>query len=532
MSQNSPFPPVGTNKPFPGKPQPSAPGGSGGGASKACGCFVIGCGGILALMVGLCGFGYYAVFYTAWPLQMIARQLEQSGAKVEGLRGNITNGIEIDSLEIPVEVATREEVNGVTTLVKKKYNNKLNNLKLKYRGGGMFNSGFVVEEASISSGTMYIPLAANEASGANVVEALGGFLENFHREVSNVSFGSSEEFRIDKVVITDLKLIDPHTDFEYQIDEISYQGFNIVAGEIADIGDLRIKTDNIDVATVPGGVLRPSQRGRHLSGSLKPGSDNYVIADIPFEIDYELDSNREFIYQGSVFGNQVEFSSDGRREPTQINFNNFSPDQFIRVRQPGIHADQVNLRVKVAKTIVAIEPDGSFKMGDSEFKDLSVGIDEKGRANWISAISIDGDREVTARLYVSTRFPLTSVHLEAEGVAEDAESLNELWAQVAFGKPWVELPEDQQQRVAYSVERQMRKLDLPDDSERIKNKKAEIDKIGDEIREKVEESLKGLKDNTKDAQTIKDEIREKVEESLKEIKERIPDKENESPDRP
>ncbi|MBX3418313.1 MAG: hypothetical protein KF851_11975 [Pirellulaceae bacterium] len=525
MSQNSPFPPVGPNKPFPGKPDQLSTSGSGGGAGKACGCFVIGCGGMLALMVGLCGFGYYAMFYTAWPLNMAARQFEKSGAKIEGLRGNITSGVEVDSVEVPVDISMATDVNGTPVVVKKKYNNKFKDLKLKYRGGGMFSSGFVVEEISMSSGELYMPFSSNDTGGSNLIEGLGSFLEGFHREISNVSFGSSDEFRVDKVVITDLKLIDPQTEFEYHIDEISYQGLNIIGGDIADIGDLRIKTDNIDVATVPGGVRGPTQRGRNMSGSLKPGSNDYVISEIPFEIDYELDSSREFIYRGSVFGEQIKFSSNGRREPTEVQFSSFSPDKFIRVRQAGIHASEVNLRAKVGKTLTAVESEGSFKLGDSEFSDFSLGIDEKGRANWVAAKSQVGDREVTARLYVSTRFPLTSAHLSAEGVSEDADSLKELWADVAFGKPWSDLDEEQQQRVANSVERQLKKMDIPDNSERFN--KAEIEKIGDEIREKVEESLKGLEDKTKDAKAIKDEIREKVEESIKEIKERIPDKENE-----
>ncbi len=516
MSQNFPFPPGGPNKPFPGKPGPSAGLNTGEGSSRACGCCALGCGGFLALLVGLCGFGYYAIFYTAWPLQFAARQMERSGVKVEGLRGNVTTGVEVDALEIPVEIAmaSADSAGGATIVVKKKYQNQLRDLKLKYRGGGLFSSGLVVEEASIGSGTLYTPLSTSESTEASFFNGLSEFLDNFNREFTS-TLGSSDEVRIDKLTVRDLKLIDPKTDFEYRIDEISYEGLSIIGGVLADIGDLRIKTDNLDLATAPGGVKGTTQRGRHLAGSMRPGSDPFVQTEIPFEIDYEFDSAGEFLYRGSIFGDQVVFSSEGRSQPTDVAFVGYEPDRFIRLQQPGLHPNNVTLRVKISKTITEVEPTGLFELGKTAFAAYQLGVDEKTRKNFVIASATIADLPVTARAYISTRFPFISVHLVSEQHSEDTESLRDLWSRVVFGSPFAELSDEDRKQIDGSVERQLKKLDLIDESEQ--NKKSDLNKLRDEIRDKIRESLQDMPKQNGNGQDFPQEIRDRIDDKLKKL---------------
>lgn len=516
MSQNFPFPPGGPNKPFPGKPGPSAGLDTGEGSSRACGCCALGCGGFLAVLVGLCGFGYYAFFYTVWPLQFAARQMEKSGVKVEGIRGNVTSGVEVDALEIPVEITTTNESSegGATVVFKKKYQNQLRDLKLKYRGGGLFSSGMVVEEASIGSGVIYAPLSTSESTEANFFNGLSEFLDNFNREFTS-TLGSSEEVRLDKLTVRDLKLIDPKTDFEYRIDEITYEGLNIIGGVLADIGDLRIKTDNLDLATTPGGVKGKTQRGRHLAGSMRPGSDPFVQAEIPFEIDYEFDSAGEFLYRGSIFDGQVLFSSEGRSQPTDVAFVGYEPDRFIRLQQPGVHPKKVTLRVKISKTITEVEPAGSFELGKTVFAAYQLGVDEKTRKNFVIARAALDDLPVSARAYISTRFPFISVHLASAQHTEDTESLRDLWSRVVYGSPFADLSDEERKQIDGSVERQLKKLDLIDESEQ--NKKSDLNKVGDEIRDKIRESLQDIPKQNGNGRDIPQEIRDRIEEKLKKL---------------
>ncbi len=484
MSQTSPFPPVGPNKPFPGKPVPVPPADvSGGGMGRACGCFLVGCGGIMAVFMALCGFGYYATFYTSWPLQFVKSGIEESGVKIEGLRGNLTRGIEIDSIEIPSEIEVKVKTGNVSQEVMPVYNSKLKNLKLKYSSGGMFGSGaLVIDEASIGSGTIYVPMSSSPdadvtVNGDNVLEELAKAFDEVENEFGKASMGGSGEVQIRKVVVNDLTLIDPNSNFEYKIDEISYRDFVFGGGSISNLGDLRIKTDNLDVETIEGGITGTSLRGRHLTGRLKPGKDEYVLKDIPFEFDYEINPNGWLVLQGHLFDKQIGLKSPDRSQPLEVAFDNFDPDSFIRVRRPAVHPSQLNLKVQFKKTLNSIEPDGSFAIGGTVFNQVKLGrieADKKSNANdkddkrksveanWIEGTQTVDGKIVTARLYLTSQFPMSFARLYREGSQETSEDLRELWAGVAFGKAFSELSVDEQDRVTHSVDRQLLKSSMPE----------------------------------------------------------------------
>jgi hypothetical protein len=523
MSQTSPFPPVGPNKPFPGKPVPVPPSDvSGGGMGRACGCFLVGCGGIMAIFMALCGFGYYWAFYTSWPLQLVKNEFEESGVKIEGLRGNLTSGVEMDSIEIPSDLKVKVKTGNVSEEVSTTYNSKLKDLKLKYSSGGMFGSGpLVIDEASIGSGTIYVPMSSSPDAevnvNTNVLDDLSEAMSEVQSEFENAAIGrSSGEIQIRKIVVKDLTLIDPNAKFEYKIDEISYRDFVFGGGAVSNLGDLRIKTDNLEVETTEGGITGTSLRGRHMSGRLKPGKDEYVLKEIPFEFDYEINPNGWPVLQGDLFDKQIEVKSPDRSQPLEVTFNNFEPDSFIKVRRPAVHPSQLNLKVKISKTLTALEPDGSFAIGRTVFNQVRLGrtvAEEKSgesnkaderktkEANWIEGTQTVDGKVITVRLYLTSQFPMSFARLYREGSQETAEDLRELWASVAYGKPFAELSVDEQDRVTHSVDQQLLKASADDE-------KADGDKL--EAEEKQEDA------SSKDGKSKNDEPSEKASDPISE----------------
>ena len=252
-------------------------------------------------------------------------------------------------------------------------------------------------------------------------------------------------------------------------------------------------------------------RGRHLAGRLKPGKDEYVVKDIPFEFDYEINPNGWLVLQGHLFDKQITLKSPDRAQPMEVTFNNFDPDSFIKVRRPAVHPSQLKLQVKISKTLTSLEPGGSFAIGRTVFNQVKLGnsaaqeksgesnkADERKTkdVNWVEGTQTVDGKVVKVQLYLTSQFPMSFARLYREGSQETPEDLRELWASVAYGKPFAELSVDEQDRVTHSVDQQLLKASANEEEADHKSddeEKPDDDSSGDD-KAKTDESSDKIDD--------------------------------------
>ncbi|MEZ6094237.1 MAG: hypothetical protein R3C03_08345 [Pirellulaceae bacterium] len=362
MSQ-SPF--EKPNKPFPGQ-YAASPSHSGSGTGRACGCFAIGCGSLFLLMILGCGGLYYTMMYTSVPLNWIAGSMQESkNVRIEGLKGNLASGFEVDSYQFRENTSDEQW-------------SELKDLKFKYSGmGRVFNQDHIeIDEISVGGGTIYTSLGDGEFELMPL--DIGFQIDNEIRDaLRDVDISQSRgELTVKRIRAQDLTWIDEDNDLEFQIEEIDYSGLTIRDGEIVDIGELTIKTDNLDLDTFPSEAFDGKNCGRLLKGGImKPGNSSDILREIPFEFDFHIEKRERstFVPNGSTI--KCCWTTKEKRALGLLSFVISSPRSLSASNQSD-HAepcdDESLCGRQAPQAIEQVESDGSFELGVTRFTDLQM----------------------------------------------------------------------------------------------------------------------------------------------------------------
>jgi hypothetical protein len=438
------------NKPMPQQPQP--PYGGGNSSGRGCGCFAFGCGGVLLGLVGLCVAGYYTLFFSNVPLAMIKQALEESGnVKIDGLKGNFSSGFEMKAIRFK---DPQQKTDGKT---EGKWS-ELNDIRVKYRNGGMFASSFTVEDISIAGGTIYSDLNFDgELSGDLVFDELQDEFGDFQNEFSGSSRGTLE---IKNISFRGLKIRDPKTDDEFHIDDITLKDVLIEDGRLVEFGDLVVKADMVELETIRSANIADAQLERTVKGRLQRGILSNVLTDLPFEIEFGVRADGKIAARSRWFDGKILSVSGFADEPNRYQLTSFSPAEHLRIRGAGVMPTEINLDViydaKKRQRIAGVESSGHLMLGISRLENFRLpetSDDSTARQFILATTEVEG-KQVEAELYLLSQFPLVGVKLRN---AADW-SLEETWAKSVFGKPYGDLTNEQKDELQASIAQAEREI--------------------------------------------------------------------------
>lgn len=431
------------NKPMPQQPQPPYGGGSSSG--RGCGCFAFGCGGVLLGLVGLCVAGYYTLFFSNVPLVMIKQALEESGnVKIDGLKGNFSSGFEMKAIRFK---DPQQKSDGNT---EGKWS-ELNDIRVKYRNGGMFANSFTIEDISIAGGTIYSDLNFDgELSGDLVFDELQDEFGDFQNEFSGSSRGTLE---VKNISFRGLKICDPKTNEEFHIDDITLKDVLVEDGRLVEFGDLVVKADLVELETVRTKNIADAQLERTVKGRLQKGILSNVLTDLPFEIEFGVLPDGKIAARSRLFDGKILAVSGFTQEPNRYQLTGFSPGDHIRVRGSGVLPTDINLDViydaKKRQQIAAVESNGYLILGASRlgnFRLPEAAEDADARNYFLATTQVDG-QQVDAELYLLNQFPLIGVRLRKV----NDWSLEDTWAKVVFGQAYADLPDADRDELQASI---------------------------------------------------------------------------------
>jgi len=417
---------------------------------------------VLLGLLGLCVAGYYTLFFSNVPLVMIKSALEESGnVKIDGLKGNFSSGFEIEAIRFK----DPQQKSGDKTEGKW---SELNEIRVKYRNGGMFASSFTVEDISIAGGTIYSDLNFDgELSGDLIIDELQDEFVDFESEFSGSSRGTLE---IKNISFRSLKICDPKTNEEFHIDDITLKDVLIEDGRLVEFGDLVVKADMVELETIRTANIADAQLERTVKGRLQRGILSNVLTDLPFEIEFGVRADGKIAARSRWFDGKILSVSGFADEPNRYQLTGFSPAEHLRIRGAGVVPTDINLDViydaKKRQRIAGVESSGHLMLGISRLENfrLPESSDDSTARQFILATTEVEGKQVEAELYLLSQFPLVGVKLR--NPADWA--LEETWAKTVFGKPYGDLTNEQKDELQASftqAEREFKNRSRREDGE-------------------------------------------------------------------
>jgi hypothetical protein len=400
-----------------------------------CGCWAIGCGSVILLIVLFCGGGFYTVFYSSAPLKLIERAIEDSGeVEIDGLAGNFMSGFTIDELRFKAE---GDEWSNLT------------NIKFKYKSSWFNSDRIIIEDISVDGGTIYAKFdpSRNEIALDPEFDAeLEEVSEELETEFDGVDFSSIKEVRIDLIRIANLKIVNPETEETIALDEIKYDGFHIEDGELTNLGNLVVDSNQMQIHTSPSKHFAEFESSKRFAGTINASMDRRLTQDLPMEVDMAFDDGK-LMYLVRLFDGQVV--ADRVDKQSQFTFNDFSPGDYMAADKMGVMPSHISVSFAAEKGMMpkTIESDGSFNLGVTRFTNLTLDPNPPiGTAVLQGTAEVDG-QTVIAKVQMKRRTPLNRVSLTSEGI----DLPQELWAKTVFDKPFAELDPERQATVSKAI---------------------------------------------------------------------------------
>ncbi len=409
---------------------------------KGCGigCLGIGCIGAFVLMVVVCSGGYYGLFHSSLPLMLIEQAIEQDGdVEIEGLEGSLLTGFSADELRFKSD---GEQWSSLT------------DIKFKYNGGiSIFGSDrLLISEISVNGGTIY----ANWDPEDNEIDFSGSFSDEISEELNDEfrreagGMPNFKEVKIGLVRVANLKIVNLDNDMEIVIDEIKYSDFHWENGRLKSLGELIVKSSELDIDSVPSVDFAEESNALRLEGVLRKRADHRLLNDVRFVFDLAVDDDLEMTMRSQQFDGKIQI--DQLTDETVVTYDDFSPSQFFKSESGAITASEINVGLKYEERkkqdrSASVKKEGSFKIGKTKFDNLKISDEREHEFQVVGEGVVDGIA-VTASIRIGSPYsPFIDVALKSE----EFESSDELWAKTIFGKPFGDLNEEQQGVVRASM---------------------------------------------------------------------------------
>jgi hypothetical protein len=293
-----------------------------------CGCFAAGCGFVGLLLVTVCVGSFFVAMHTSLPLAWIEAALEEDGdVQIEGLRGSISSGIEIDSLKFRSDPPAEEW-------------NELRDLRFSWNGFFNFVSTkrLLISEASVGGATIYAELEDEgvagdvDFDGASIAEEIAEEWNDLQNEFRDNDSDELRELRIDLLSARNVVIVDPLSGRKMEFEKVEFRNYQMLRGRIRRLGDLEIRSNQLDLVSDKSERFSGESAAWQLTGQIKPPIHEALITEMPFEVDFAIAGDNEYRLHVQLCDGQVVID-EPYGDTRQFRLQDFSPASYFRM--PG-----------------------------------------------------------------------------------------------------------------------------------------------------------------------------------------------------
>ena len=370
--------------------------------------------------------GYYGLLHTSLPLKVFEAAIEEDGnVDIQGLDGNLASGFSADTIRF-------KSVDDQWS--------SLSDIKFKYEGDRSFfgTEKLVIKDLSVGSGTIYADWDPEE-NELDFDSDFGEELREIDDEFDELGdelqkeLGTSPAIRklqIERMSVANLKIINPTTELEIAIDELRFEGFNWQYGDLQNLGQLSIRSSQMDLETVPSVEFAARKNARRYVGTIRTQADHRLRVDVPFVFDFAVDDDLNVSVKSELFEGQVQIHEEENQ--STIHFLDFTPDDFFELKSGVVLPSNIAMKLEFDNDEmgpVQVNNDGSFNYGKTRFDDLRIEQIEGERSVVKASGDVNGN-SVTATIGCARPYSSQwSLNLECP----TTESPEDLWAQTLFG---------------------------------------------------------------------------------------------------
>ena len=202
------------------------------------GCGAIGCALLVVVPLILLGTAWFILFHTSIPFNWFAKILSNDEqVEIGKVSGSISKGFRIEKIkfwETPEEVSVLEDIRIL-------YPNLLE---------GLNRNRIDIEEIGIARARIFLS-TWNQTENADPTVDTDIHTDVDSSQDSNTKLeGSIEHFRIGKIDINKVEILDPSQDFEFRLEELNCEGFETTQKRVS-MGKLLIRSNLLNFSMSP-----------------------------------------------------------------------------------------------------------------------------------------------------------------------------------------------------------------------------------------------------------------------------------------
>ncbi len=413
------------------------------------GCWVGGCGTAgCALIIGgfflIIGGLAFMLFLTPVPMNFVADALEKENkyVKIGTVSGNIMKGFSVPYIEFPDEKHPDRI-------------NKLENIKFLYPNllKGLRKNEIDFEEITVGSATLYVDYDGSttvetDEDGISVKSENSTSIGDSAASVSSEA-SDFELFRLRKVDIQNIELIDPEKDFRFILDELTLDGLEVTPDHFK-MGQFTIRSSALDFSMSPidvqsGSTLETSSK-LDISDKLQPNEELHVIQPITFygHIEFLGSDNVSGKLEGIDGKIQISFTENKKEANLKVQDLTLSEYFDVEYLLPSKVNWDLTLEDKKDDVQVVDSKGGTFEMGDALFT-VEAGIPSPTHV--LKAVHKGEEDTLTLLLHNEASAKVEKAPFKLMSESNPDLSQKDLLADLFFDKPFDELEDENQKRV-------------------------------------------------------------------------------------
>ena len=412
------------------------------------GCWIGGCGTAgCALLIGvpllIVGGLAFLLFLTPIPVNLLADAVEQDNrnVKIGTVSGNILQGFTVPHMEFP-DTEHPDRIN------------KLEDIRFLYPNllGGLWKNEIDFEEISVGRATLYITYDS-DINGTSAAENKSRKGDSANAESSKTD--EFELFRLRKIDIKNIELIDPEKDFHFNLDELTLDGLEITPKHFK-MGQFTIRSSVLDFQMSPmeidkGSKIQASSR-LEINATLQPNEELSVIKPLSLKGNIEFLSSDNISGHLEAFDQKIHLTFTEKKKEARLKINDLTLTEYFDTEflLPSKINWEATLQNKEKDVQIVDSTGGSFYLGEAMFN-VEAGVPVASEI--LKAIHQDGEDMITLFLFDdspdpqkngSPRFKLSS---SKDPTLDDKEILGGLY----YGKTFEELSQEEQNRVLLTI---------------------------------------------------------------------------------
>lgn len=404
-------------------------------SNKGCipgGCGPLGCTLLVVIPMVLFGTVWFTLFHTPIPFNWLAKKLsEDEQIEIGKISGSLSKGFRIEKIEFwekPDEVSVLEDIRFL-------YPNLLDGLR---------KDEFDIEEIGVSRARLY--LSSMKSTGIPNEDRNQADTET--EKDSSPGEESIDRFRIGKIDIHNVKIIDPSQDFEFRLDECMLNGFD-ATGQSIRMGQLVIHSSYLTLNLSPVETDKsdtPTSSDLEIKATLQPNDSFNVRKLIKFSGNIDLSDTRNPQGHVEAFGGKLLLTFIDKPGESALAVDDLTLADYLNldIILPARLSWEATIKKVDGAPSVMYTQSGSFIIGDTRFT-IHQGTPENPAHIWVATHEVDG--QICTYTLVGSDGPKHILQLSSS----DDQPSREILAELQFGKPFQELEAPDQKRIRQTL---------------------------------------------------------------------------------